>query len=206
MDNKQLIINRAHKLLLEIGPTSMTMDTVARACGMSKRTLYEIFPDKKTLVMECIAVETEMHNKEAHDIFQKASNCFEALFEIYKSTRQHLDKRSQAFIDDVKRLYPEITEHHKQNEKLFISQLSNVLSKAQDEGMVMNKINTDVAAFLFLSQMRSLHKNPSIEAMGFDHVHVYDAAFINFMRGIATIEGIEYIETQIKNFDSNKKH
>lgn len=204
MDNKQLIINRAHKLLLEIGPTSMTMDTVARACGMSKRTLYEIFPDKKTLIMECIHVEAKLRDQEARKIFLEASNCFEALFNIYKSSRQYLDKRSQAFLDDVKRLYPEILEHHKQNEKQFIDQLSMVLSQAQTEGMVVDKIDTKIASFLFLSQMRSLHKNPNIEDMGFESVAVYDSAFVNFMRGIASIKGIEYIETQIKNFDSNK--
>lgn len=206
MDNKQVIISRANKLLMEIGPTSMTMDTVARACGMSKRTLYETFPDKKTLIMECIHVEAKLRDQEAHKIFLEASNCFEALFNIYKSSRQYLDKRSQAFLDDVKRLYPDIFEHHKQNEKQFINQLSMVLSQAQTEGLVIKDIDTQIAAFLFLSQMRSLHKNPSIGDMGFDSVAVYDGAFVNFMRGIATIEGIEFIEIQTKNFDSNKKH
>ncbi len=33
---------------MSVGPTSMTMDDVARACGISKRTLYETFPEAVT--------------------------------------------------------------------------------------------------------------------------------------------------------------
>lgn len=202
MDNRELIINRAHKLLMEIGPTSMTMDMVARACGISKRTLYETFPDKKTLILECVAAEHAQHNLEAQKIFKEASNCFEALFKVFKNTRQHLDKRSQAFVDDMKRLYPEAMAHD--NEKQFISQMGLVIKRAQDEGLVIADINTSIASFLFLNQLKSLHKNPSIDALGLNRVTVYEAAFINFLRGIATIKGIEYIDEQIELLRTNK--
>ncbi len=185
---------------MSIGPTSMTMDMVARACGISKRTLYETFPDKKTLVLECLNAEHAQHNQEAHRIFMEANNCFDALFAIFRGLRSRLDKRSMMFIGEIKRLYPELTAHQHENEKSFITQLSKVLSKAQGEGLVVDGINTEVASFLFYSQMRSLHSNPSIEAMGFDPVRVYEAAFINFLRGLATIKGIGIIEEDINKF------
>lgn len=200
MDNRTLIIERAHKMLMSIGPTSMTMDMVAKACGISKRTLYETFPDKKTLIMECLATEHTQRHQEACRIYQEAPNCFEALFSIFRTTRKYLDKRSQAFIDDVKRLYPEIIEQQHKHEQIFISQLSRALDEAQKEGLVVADINTEVASFLFISLMRSLHKNPNIETYGFDQVKIYEAAFINFMRGIATIQGIEHIERDIKDY------
>ena len=205
MDNREIIISRAHKLLMDIGPTSMTMDMVARACGISKRTLYETFPDKKTLILECVAKEHAQHEQEAKHIFEDAGNCFEALFRIFKNTRQHLEKRSQAFMDDMQRLYPEAIERHHNNEKQFISHMGSVLQRAQDEGLVIAAINTSIASFLFLNQLKSLHKNPYIETMGFNKVTVYEAAFINFLRGLATIKGIEYIDSQIDSLRTNKK-
>ena len=33
---------------------SITMDEIAASLGISKRTLYEVFPDKETLLEECI--------------------------------------------------------------------------------------------------------------------------------------------------------
>lgn len=206
MDNREIIINRAHKLLMEIGPTSMTMDMVARACGISKRTLYETFPDKKTLILECVATEHAQHDLEAQKIFREASNCFEALFKVFKNTRQHLEKRSQAFLDDMQRLYPEAIARNHDNEKQFISHMSLVFQRAQDEGLVIADINNSIAAFIFLNQLKSLHKNPSIEVLGFNKVTVYEAAFINFLRGIATIKGIEYIDSHINTLRTNKNN
>lgn len=199
METREKIISRARKLLMNIGPTSMTMDMVAKECGMSKRTLYEIFPDKKTLIMQCLATDHEMHLQEARRIYNEASNCFDALFVIFKSTRKHLDKRSQAFIDDVRRLYPEISEKQKESEHLFVDQLGKVLEQAQEEELVIKQIDTRTASFLFITLLHSLHRNPGIEEMGLDPVHVYEAAFINFLRGIATAKGAEIIDIEVQN-------
>ena len=76
--------------------------------------------------------------------------------------------------------------------------MSNVLRKAQDEGHVIKGINTDIAAFLFLSTMRNLHHSDRLKDYGFNDVEVFDGAFLNFLRGIATLEGIDYIDNLIK--------
>ena len=77
MDNREIIISRAHKLLMDIGPTSMTMDMVARECGMSKRTLYEVFADKKTLILECLRADHDRNKEQVREIFRTAENCFD---------------------------------------------------------------------------------------------------------------------------------
>ena len=41
-------------LMMRIGPQSVTMDMVARDCGISKRTLYETFPNKHNLISDVI--------------------------------------------------------------------------------------------------------------------------------------------------------
>lgn len=200
MENKEKIITRTHELLVSIGPTSMTMDMVAHACGISKRTLYETFPDKKTLIMECIKVDHLHHHQEACRIYRESSNCFEALFCIFKMVRQYFNKRSQAFIDDLKRLYPDVVEQQREGEKILITQLSEVLKQGQEEGLVSSKVNTDLASMLYFTLMNSLHNNPRISDMGFNPSQVYEAAFINFMRGMATQHGQEVIEEAIKKY------
>ena len=49
MDLKQRILQETSQLLFTVGIASMTMDMVARSCGISKRTLYEQFPDKNLM-------------------------------------------------------------------------------------------------------------------------------------------------------------
>ena len=51
---RERIILAAVELFTTNGIKSITMDEIAASLGISKRTLYEVFPDKETLLEECI--------------------------------------------------------------------------------------------------------------------------------------------------------
>jgi len=194
MDTKERIVTECSQMLMSVGPTSMTMDDVARACGISKRTLYEIFPDKRTLIGECMHRQHEAKNTQLKEIFNTSSNCFEAMFRVYQRARKMYETTSMAFINDIKRLYPDIFEKHMENEKTVIAGIASVLRQAQDEGLVIKRINPEIAAYLFSQSMRVLHENPNGTKYGFKEEDMFDHVFISFLRGVATIKGIEMIE------------
>ncbi len=203
MDVKEHIIKEASKILFDVGPSAMTMDAVSRACGISKRTLYEKFPDKRALINECLAVTHENNNHELNEIFKNAPNCYEALFRTYRKMREYMGSGAAKRMEEVARTYPDLFETHKQKEALVIEQLSKLLQKAQDEGHVVKSINTTIASFLFLSTIRNINDNDRINEYNLNRIEVFDGAFINFMRGIATISGIEYIENNLKKYENN---
>ena len=193
-DTRERIITEGSKLLMGVGPSSMTMDDVARACGISKRTLYETFPDKRTLIGECMHRHHEAKNAEVKEIFDTSSNCFEAMYRVYQRARKVYKSTSVAFINDIKRLYPDIFDKHIESEKVTVNGLGNVLRQAQDEGLVIKRINPDIAAYLFVLSMRELHEKGSLNTFGFKEADLFDHVFISFLRGVATIKGIEMIE------------
>ena len=174
MDVKEHIILEAGKLLQNIGPTSMTMDMVARTCGISKRTLYEKFPDKRTLIKECMEHDHLRQNEQAKHIFEESANCFEALFRIFTNVRDYMQTTSMAFVGDMKRLYPELFAKQREQEHHFVMGLSKVLRQAQTEGHVLPGINTDIAAFLFLTTIRTLHENDRLSDYDFSLIVVLD--------------------------------
>ena len=194
MDTRERIINECSQMLMSVGPTSMTMDDVARACGISKRTLYETFPDKRTLIGECIRHEHEVKNAAMKEIFSTSSNCFEAMYRVYQSARKMYKATSVAFINDIKRLYPDIFEKHVENEKNVINGIASVLRQAQDEGLVIKRLNPEIAAYLFSQSMRILHEDSNGDKYGFKKEDMFDHVFVSFLRGVATIKGIEMIE------------
>ncbi len=194
MDTRERIVAECSQMLMSVGPASMTMDDVARACGISKRTLYETFPDKRTLIGECIHREHEAKNAQLKEIFSTSSNCFEAMFRVYQRARKMYEATSVAFINDIKRLYPDIFEKHVENEKNVITGIASVLRQAQEEGLVIKRINPEIAAFLFSQSMRALHENSNGAKYGFKEEDLFDHVFVSFLRGVATIKGIEMIE------------
>ena len=194
MDTRERIVAECSQMLMSVGPASMTMDDVARACGISKRTLYETFPDKRTLIGECIHREHEAKNAQLKEIFSTSSNCFEAMFRVYQRARKMYEATSVAFINDIKRLYPDIFEKHVENEKKVITGIGSVLRQAQEEGLVIKRIIPEIAAFLFSQSMRALHENSNGAKYGFKEEDLFDHVFVSFLRGVATIKGIEMIE------------
>lgn len=194
---KELIIIRAHKLMTKTGPQATTMDMVARECGISKRTLYEIFPDKQTLVSKIVDFINHSHREDFKKIFDEAENNFDALIKIYKRLRVFLQGTNLSFYEDIRRLYPAIHEAHKANEIDHIREFAKVIEGAKPQGLVVNKINSEIAALLLFSTLQNLQANDLLNEYGFDKVAVFDGAFVNFLRGIATIQGIEYIENNL---------
>ena len=193
-DTRERIIAECNRMMVSVGPSSMTMDDVARACGISKRTLYETFPDKRTLVGECVHRQHEVKNAEIKEIFETASNCFEAMFKVYQRARKIYETTSMAFFNDLKRLYPDMFDAHIESERHTVNGIATVLRQAQGEGLVIDRINPDIAAYLFVMSMRQLHESSNADKYGFKQEDMFDHVFISFLRGIATVKGIEMIE------------
>ena len=202
MTTESRIIKETRELMTRIGVSAMTMDMVARNCGISKRTPSETFPDKKTLVKMCMAESHREHDRQLNEIFHNASNCYDALFKTYLYIRKYMDNTSIVFVTDIKRLYPDLFMERREKEMEVVEKLSKVLSKAQEQGYVAREVDTRLASFLFLNNMRDISENRRFEDFGFQAIAVFDGAFLNFMRGISTLRGIETIDEYL---EKNKK-
>ncbi|MDO4510689.1 MAG: TetR/AcrR family transcriptional regulator [Bacteroidales bacterium] len=199
MDLKQRILQESSQLLFSIGPAAMTMDMVAHSCGISKRTLYEQFPDKKSLIKECLIADHAEDEEEFRAIFETADNCFDALFSVFYSVRKKLSTTIMSFPDDMKRLYPDLhCSLTKESEHKHVMGLASVLSEAQEQGLVEKSINTQVASFLFFMSTHTIHRNKQIAEYGFTKIDVLDGAFINFLRGVASAKGLELIDAYLQ--------
>ena len=99
--------------MMHIGPQSVTMDMVARDCGISKRTLYETFPNKHNLISDVIKYNQQLYNVKFTQIFEQSANSFEALMGVYTIAREFIQRISPVFLADIKRLYPEVFDEYK---------------------------------------------------------------------------------------------
>ena len=106
MELREKILRTSMDLMMRIGPQSVTMDMVARDCGISKRTLYETFPNKHNLISDVIKYNQQQSNAKFNEIFEQAANSFDALMGVYTTSREFIRKTSPVFIAHIMRLYP----------------------------------------------------------------------------------------------------
>ncbi|MBQ6278871.1 MAG: TetR/AcrR family transcriptional regulator [Muribaculaceae bacterium] len=206
MDLREKILKTSMDLMMRIGPQSVTMDMVARDCGISKRTLYETFPNKHNLISDVIEYNQQQANAKFTQIFEQSANSFEALMGVYTVAREFIRKTSPVFIADIKRLYPEAFEQYKAQEIDHILSLAKIIKRAKDEGLALPGVKCKIAAFIFTNNMKSIHNMQDFPFPEYTAAEVFDGAFLNFMRGIATTRGQEIIENYVVNTLSNKEN
>jgi AcrR family transcriptional regulator len=206
MDLREKILNNSMNLMMRIGPQSVTMDMVARDCGISKRTLYETFPNKHNLISCVINYNQKLYNEKFTQIFEQSTNSFEALLGVYTVVRQLIQKISPVFIADLKRLYPEVFDEYREHEAQLIDSLAKVIKRAKEEGLALVGIKCKIAAFVFTNNIKSLHYLEDSPFSEYTMAEVFDGAFLNFMRGIATHKGQEIIENFVVKHLKNENN
>ena len=68
----------AFGLFSKYGISSVTMDMIAKECGISKRTLYEQFPDKKSLVGAALLFSNEAMERLVDEHMSHSENVMES--------------------------------------------------------------------------------------------------------------------------------
>ena len=145
---RERIIEKAMQDFSMHGIRAVKMDDLATELSISKRTLYETFPNKHDLICDVIKYNQEASNAKFVEIFEQSSNSFEALMGVYTVARDFIQKTSQVFLTDIKRLYPEAFNEYKNQEISHILSLAKIIRQAKDEGLALPGIKCKIAAFL----------------------------------------------------------
>ena len=108
MTNREQILRITASLFLERGCKSLTMDEVASANGMSKRTLYELFHDKAELLQECILLQHKDNMLRSEEELSRAGNVLEWFMHSLRSKDSQRMTFYYDFFTEVKKYYPEV--------------------------------------------------------------------------------------------------
>ena len=203
MELKTRIITTTLRMMMQIGVSSMTMDAIARSCGISKRTLYEQFPDKLTLITEALRHDGQQKHERLERIFNDSDNRLDALLNVYTEIRKQVSHTSFALVNDISRLYPSLYSEFENIQSQNVRCLIDVLKKGRDEGLVRNDVNLDIYTQVF---NMTIH-HPELSNLAYSNdlplVKVLDEVFVNFLRSIATIRGIEMIDVYTSKLNDN---
>ena len=103
---RERIIMTATEAFTLKGIKCITMDDIAAALGISKRTLYEVFADKESLLKECILQKQAERDKYLQEIYEQSNNVLEVILAVFQKSHRDLSSDQQALL----RGYQEISE------------------------------------------------------------------------------------------------
>lgn len=204
MDLKERILTITTQQTMQVGVSSTTMDNIARSCGISKRTLYELFPDKLTLLTEAMRFSIGKQREKLNELIEKSDNTLNALLSIYSHIRDQVSHTAQVMIDDIRRLYPslyqEYLNEHFQNNRNF----AQILKEGQKQGFIRKNADIDVAISGFSIIMLNIKRNNPVAISQFNTKQILDETFITIIRGLASQEGIKIIDKFLEERETTK--
>lgn len=200
MELRKRILEEATAQFFKYGIRNITMDDIAAALGISKRTVYEIFRNKTELVVSCLRELSEKQEKRNKELISQSDNVIETIFAFMKDGIKVLDLINPVFFSDLTKFYPVIAETiHKENTKIRYTLTFQLLNRGVEEGIFRKDINVPIVTKLFHEQINVFSDDKMFPRNQFNRAEVFENLVINFMRGISTSTGIAIIEDIIAN-------
>lgn len=106
---KKRIIDSSLEAFTKHGIKSITMDEIASSLGISKRTLYEVFYDKETLLEACVLRRQEMEEQYLKEVQAVAGNVLEVILKLFQYSIEQFHATNKKFFEDIKK-YPRVAE------------------------------------------------------------------------------------------------
>ncbi len=207
LEHVRQLLDRTRDLFFRYGIKSMTMDDIARQLGMSKKTIYTHFPDKKTMLKAMMNDFLQCHLQEVHQAKVESSNAVEEMFAIAALGVQRMDKITPGFIFDLRKYHGDIWSTFEAFRMHSIHQeVTENIKRGISEGLFRDDVDIDIAAHMHLQHLNLIvdpgsfaHTNKSVRAILY-------TIMITFIRGLATPKGLKELDKMIANtnpFDSS---
>jgi len=192
---KTLIMNTALKAFAHRGIKAVKMDDIAKELTISKRTLYEIFEDKETLLFESIRVFNQKRQKLIEEYASQGNHdVMDIILETYRMKLREIRQINPAFYNDIIK-YPKLVQFIKDNNDRSRERYYTFMQRGVKEGLLRPDVNYHMIPHMMdaIGQhiLRSNYsENYSIEEL-------FSNYFLVVLRGLCTQEGIKRMDEAI---------
>jgi AcrR family transcriptional regulator len=186
MNFKEQILMAAFDLFSQYGIKRVSMDDIARHLAISKRTIYEAFPDKETLLMEGIEYTHHKVSAFLSRLEKEPYTAIDIMLLTYDELMKHPRWYSRQFYEDLKR-YPKAMEKKEFEKTRFATVCSRLFSRGIKEGVFQTDVNFEIMILLAKEQLKMTSMPQAYSKHS--NEEVYRTILTTFLRGISTDKG-----------------
>lgn len=189
---RERVIAGALKLFNTYGVKAVTMDDIAHALGMSKRTIYENFRDKDELLISCVARRIRsqaMFDNLDLGILDLLINYYQNIEKLYSSVNGRC-------FSDIRKYHSKVYLYLKGNMCNYATMCRDRVGAGMKDGYIRPDIQPNLLYMVLLRHMMALFfsdRQPLDETPSRSQADVV----LIFTRGIATPLGLQYIEDEL---------
>ena len=188
---RERIIETSMRAFAAHGIRAVKMDDIARLLGISKRTLYELYENKETVLCEGIRYFHSKSEQSMMEMVERGKSVIDIVLEVYRQRLEELRGTSPLFYDDLKK-YPRVLSILEENKKRNHQRFVNFLHRGVDEGYFRSDLDYDIVPLMFDAigryiMFRELYRQ-------FDMEQVFKSLVFTSLRGICTAMGAKALD------------
>lgn len=175
---------------MRYGVRSVSMDDIAQELGMSKKTIYQLFPSKAAIVEEVIRAHNEDEEGFCSEIESNCQHAIDELVQIVKRAIYLFQTVTHTLIHEVQKYYPEawkILQHH--TSTFLYEKVKENLQKGIQQGYYRKEIDIEVVARMRIAQINMGFDAKLFPIETFNYAEVQKQLMEIYMYGIVTPKG-----------------
>ena len=201
MITKAHIIETATTLFLQNGVKSITIDRIVKELHTSKRTIYQHFEDKTTLLIACLHVYNNKVRAENEAIIESSDNAIEAMGHLHQKIVRRSHHVNPNFFNDILYYYPGLLhESYKGAGNFAHQQLIDLAEWGIEDGIFPENLDIDVVVKTVLAMQKMLKDNKLFPVTEFSKERLTFGILVPYLRGLCTPKGVKLLQIQEELF------
>ena len=189
---KERILEYSEKEFYANGVRQVKMDNIANYLSISKRTLYEIYPTKEDLLLECVKKHDKTYESRIEQYIEESNpKAIEIIIFSYKIKLEHFLQLNPLFLEELCK-YKRVISYFDAREKERDTNFEWLFNRGVEEGFFRKDLNPRIISNMFTVSLKEAIDNELYKEFGMEYLF-RDIVF-TLIRGICTIKGIEAID------------
>ncbi|MBB3701690.1 TetR/AcrR family transcriptional regulator [Alloprevotella rava] len=198
---RERVIDAGQELFHKNGIRAVTMDDVAHKLHISKRTLYQLFDTKESLLIACQQKAMAEHQQQIRNIMAETDNVIEIILCDLQLNMKEIQKFSKEFLNDIP-LYDKLRENIRQHRKENKANALEFIERGINQGLFRPEINAEMVYEVGVVIIDLL-----VEKGYYNTVSPFEmlsSSTIAYLRGISTEKGIEQLNEFVNKYKSEE--
>ncbi|MGP8214566.1 MAG: TetR/AcrR family transcriptional regulator [Bacteroidia bacterium] len=195
MKVEQQILKGAEELFFRYGLKAITMDDIARHLGMSKRTIYENFSTKDSIVSALLMAHRDRTVSDVETFRNEAGNAIEEIIMTMRQLKDMSDMMNPRMMFELKKFHSRVWQQFQDfKQEVIMRCVTDNLKRGIKEGIYRKDMDIEILSRLRVEQIEIAWNPELFPHTKFDIGKVQLAFLDHFMHGIVNLKGYRLVK------------
>lgn len=191
---EERILSAAEELFCQYGIKSITMDDIAGHLGISKKTIYQFYKDKKELVNRLMKKMVAEQQEEIKSHAAGAGNAIEEIFAVIVCLKRLMQSISPVMFFDLQKFHPESWALYLEfRDNFLIARVRENMKWGIAEGLYREDLDLEIIPIMRINQLDTVFSTQVYPRSRFDMGRVLCEVTTHFLHGMVSMKGYKLV-------------